>query len=117
MFDGYTSGPSTKDVTYRRRTMGRTRPSVKFILDTPFQIGLDLFLSIQENKQSFILMLSECLATDGIQVRHAEGDVDFLIVKTATEASQDVTVIGEDTDIWFFLCHHSTISYSSHKKK
>ena len=108
VFDGYESGPSTKDIAHIRRTHGVTGPNVAFNEATPFKGKKDSVLSNSENKQRFLNLLSERLLKAGYQVIHAVDDADVLIVKTAISCSEksDTVVIGEDTDLLVLLCHH-----------
>lgn len=57
VFDGYCSGPSTKDVTHFRRSKGKKGTVVKFSSDTPFRSKKEFFMHNNENKQSFIFLL------------------------------------------------------------
>jgi len=70
----------------------------------------EVFLNNQENKQAFIDMLGVCLTSDGINVLHAQGDADTMIVDTAINLVRQnpTTVIGEDTDLLVLLLHHHT---------
>ena len=108
MFDGYSNGPSTKDITHVRRSMGIVGTPVRFTIDTPFRSSKDSFLKNVENKQNFIYLLGTYLDVRGINVRYAESDADVLIVDTAVEQAETTTtfVIGEDTDLLILLCYH-----------
>ena len=57
VFDGYKSGPSTKDTAHVRRTHGVTGSKVYFSKATPFVSKTDKFLGNPDNKQNFIFML------------------------------------------------------------
>ena len=113
VFDGYRSGPTTKDTTHLRRTRGVTGTRVYFTESTPFKSKKEQFLSNSENKQEFILMLSRFLEDKRYTTMHAESDADLLIVMTAVEYSEhkDVVVIGEDTDLLVLLCYHANLEY------
>ncbi|XP_053373150.1 uncharacterized protein LOC123533634 [Mercenaria mercenaria] len=108
VFDGYSSGPNTKDVTHLRRTKGVVGTRVKFSKDTPFKSNKEAFLRNTENKQNFLLLLGGFLSENGIKVIHASGDADCLIVQTAITSAinHDTFVIGEDTDLLVLLCYH-----------
>ena len=108
VFDGYSTGSSTKDCTHVRRTRGVTCPKVQFKDTTPFRSKKELFLTNVENKQAFINMLSQRLDTKGCRTVHATSDADVLIVKTAVECARvsDTVVVGEDTDLLILLCYH-----------
>ena len=66
------------------------------------------FLTNPKNKQRFINMLGSRLEGEGCHVHHAEGDADFLVMKTAVECADhiDTVVIADDTDILILLIHH-----------
>ena len=109
VFDGYTSGPSTKDIIHVRRNMGTIGTPVRFTKDTPFRSNKDAFLKNTENKQNFILLLGTYLEENGLAVRYADSDADVLIVYTAIEHAETTTtyVIGEDTDLLVLLSYHA----------
>ena len=115
VFDGYTNGPSTKDVTHMRRSKGLVGRNVFFKGNTTFNTKKDLFLSNQQNKQRFIELLSDQLRKAGCTTVHADEDADLPLVKTALEKSleRNVTLIGEDTDILILLLHHMDTSVSN----
>ncbi|KAH3861506.1 hypothetical protein DPMN_024436 [Dreissena polymorpha] len=52
VFDGYLSGPTTKDTAHIRRTHGVVGPKVYFTKCTPLASRKEKFLSIPENKQN-----------------------------------------------------------------
>ena len=110
VFDGYKSGPDTKDVAHLRRTRGKEGTHVKCSTDTHLRMKKEVFLNNQENKQAFVDMLGVCLTSDGIHVLHAQGDADTMIVDTAINLARQnpTTVIGEDTDLLVLLLHHNT---------
>jgi len=109
VFDGYLSGPTTKDAAHLRRSVGAVGPSVHFDEHMMLTSRKDHFLSNPNNKQSFVFLLGRVLESCGCRVLHAEADADNLIVKTATEhsAHSKTTVIGEDTDLLVLLCYHT----------
>ena len=67
-------------------------------------------LSNPENKQCFLLMLSEALQNIGCETHHANGDADLLIVKTAVESARANTMVlvGYDIDLLVLLCYHAS---------
>ncbi len=79
MFDGYQQGPSTKDPTHLRRKTNGVGPEVKLKEHTVMRHKQDVFLSNDNNKQSFILMLGKKLQYYGYTVHHAAADADLLI--------------------------------------
>ena len=115
VFDGYKSGPTTKDTAHVRRTHGVTGSKVYFSKATPFVSKKDRFLGNPDNKQNFIFMLGEVLEENGYSVKHAKGDADVLIVLTALELAEtkDVVVIGEDTDLLVLLLHRANRSHKN----
>jgi hypothetical protein len=109
VFDGYGSGPTTKDQVHLRRSSGIIGPEVHNLSpDKRLSFSKDVFLSNNSNKQAFVYLLSEALEASGCNVLHATGDADTLIVRTALKTSIDSNtfVIGEDTDLLVLLCHH-----------
>ena len=109
VFDGYSSNPSTKDVTHMRRKSQRTAAS-----DTDFDGDMlvcdsrETFLSNHVNKQRFITKLSAALQELGTVTHHAEGDADCLIVRVTLEKAKETStvLIGQDTDLLVLLiCH------------
>jgi len=111
VFDGYDSGPSTKDSAHLRRTREQMT-EVHFTGSTIMNVKKDQFLSNTKNKQSFIFVLSRFLQQVGCQVSHAKGDADMLIVQTTIEStSQSNTVlVGDDTDLLVLLCLHTPMN-------
>ena len=112
VFDGYESGPSTKDAAHIRRSAGITGPTVHFTGDTLLTSRKEVFLSNLTNKQGFIRFISEALTSQGVRVLHSKGDADSLIARTALEyaAAKPTVVVGEDTDLLMLLLHHATQS-------
>ncbi|CAG2249307.1 unnamed protein product [Mytilus edulis] len=112
VFDGYTSGPSTKDHVHMRRTKGVEGAKIIFKTTTPFRSKKENFLTNNENKQNFINMLSDALVKNDFQTEHADADADVLIAKTGVNQSisHPTVVIGEDTDVLVLLIFHCTLS-------
>ena len=108
VFDGYASGPSTKDVTHFRRSKGNIGTNVKFRYDTPFKTKKDTFLGNTQNKQHFICLLGNFLTEKGLKVKHSDADADLLIVTTAVESANEseTHLIGQDTDLLVLLCYY-----------
>ena len=108
VFDGYQSGPSTKDPTHMRRSRGVEGTKVSFKPNTPFKSKKETFLLNLENKQNLINMLSNQFQQYGYSTKHADADADVLIARTGIEGSQErrTVVIGEDTDILVILLFH-----------
>lgn len=124
VFDGYPSGPTTKDVAHIRRAKGVRSAKVNFNDETPIRTKKEEFLSNPSNKQLFINTLGKKLQDSEVQVIHAEEDADLRIVLTAIEISEQhtTTVIGEDTDLLVLLCYHAkdtnnTIYFRSEPKQ
>ena len=65
----------------------------------------------QNNKQSFINMLSRYLQQANCQVYHSTADADLLMVNKAVESARtmDTVLVGDDTDLLILLCHHAEL--------
>ena len=64
-----------------------------------------VFFSNNKNKNQFVQLLSHYLRQDSQIVYNSTGDADTMIVKCALDfAAQgnEVTVVSDDTDYWFF---------------
>lgn len=109
VFDGYTSGPTTKDVTHLRRSDGVVGVEVNFDANMVISCKKEVFLSNSANKQKFVYMLGNYLEKSGCTVVHAEADADLCISQTAIQSAANgpTTVIGEDTDLLVLLCYHA----------
>ena len=107
VFDGYSSTPSTKDVTHLRRTKEKISREVQFTKTSQMNMKKQQFLANTTNKQNFINMLSSSLREVELNTVHASDDADSLIVKTAVEIAdafnKPTAVIGEDTDLLILL--------------
>ena len=88
VFDGYIDGPSTKDVTHRRR--GDRHKGRK----VPFTGSMALCVKRLEQYDN--------------QVMSASGDADLLTAKTGVEATSksDTVLVGDDTDLLVLLCFY-----------
>ena len=109
MFDGYVSGPSTKDATHLRRQHGRkTACDVHFDGEMLICGTKESFLCNPGTKRHFIYTLAQSFMENGIEIFHTDGDADYLIVKTAlTKATEHtVAVIGRDTNLLVLLLYH-----------
>ena len=108
VFDGYSAGPSTKDVTHLRRTRA-IGPDVTFEGEMSFNLKKDDFLSNPRNKERFIKYLGSKLQHAGRRVLYAKADADVLIVKTAIESAEnnDTVLVGEDADLLVLLLYHT----------
>ncbi|KAL8561256.1 hypothetical protein ACOMHN_047112 [Nucella lapillus] len=108
VFDGYLSGPSTKDPTHHRRQKTKACTDVEFELGMTLNVRKEIFLANKNNKQRFIRFLSAALDRNSCTTVCAEGDADMLIIAMALESAKHKTtvVIGDDTDLLVLLCHH-----------
>jgi hypothetical protein len=115
VFDGYSSGPSTKDHTHSRRTKGTESTKIEFRKNTPFKSKKENFLCNNENKQAFINMLSEFLVSNGIRTELAEADADVMIAKTGIVLAENypTIIIGEDTDVLVILLFSFKYKYDA----
>lgn len=108
VFDGYESGPSTKDCAHHRRSRNRKVTNVNITESTKFVGKKEDFLSNEANKQGIIHLIIECLRQKGCTVMQVEGDADVEIAKAAVtnSASKSTTLIGEDTDLLLLLLYY-----------
>ena len=109
VFDGYPSGPTTKDNTHLRRTKGCCGPKVQFSGQTLISMKKVEFLSNPVNKQRLINILADRLERAGCAVEQSRGDADTLIVMTAVKSAEtfDTVVVGDDTNLLVLLCFHA----------
>jgi hypothetical protein len=108
VFDGYDSGPTTKDHEHLRRST-KAAPTVVFYYSTPAYSNQAAFLANQQNKKAFVDQLMQHLIAAGMNVDQAAGDADCLIVDTALQAARigaPVTLVANDTDILVMLLYH-----------
>ena len=108
VFDGYSTSPTIKDMTHRRRSTKTSRnvnlsPCMKFVGQK------EHFLANENNKQAFISLISEMLKKCGCTVYIADSDSDVDIVHAAVSSSENATTtaIGEDTDLLILLLYHA----------
>ncbi|ESP02014.1 hypothetical protein LOTGIDRAFT_157147 [Lottia gigantea] len=111
VFDGYASGPTTKDAAHLRRSRVVVGTKVSFSESTPCSSKRDHFLSNGVNKQAFIDLLSKHLEENGCKTFHSDGDADVLIVKNAVQCSiaSPTVLIGDDTDLLVLLCFYADL--------
>ena len=111
VFDGYDSGPTTKDATHQRRQAGGVGPLINFTTNMVITTKKDVFLSNDSNKQRFLHLLGLKLESVGCDVYHANADADVLIVMKAVESARSDTtiVVGEDTDLLILLCFYGEL--------
>ena len=59
IFDGYSNGPSSKDVTHKRRAKGMDKrsPTIKFSSDMKFGGNKEVFLANKTNKGLYISLV------------------------------------------------------------
>ena len=90
VIDGYSNGPSTKDMTHLRRTNGCSGgPDICFSGDTLLCETKQRFLMNSSNKQRFIQHLMATFRENGFETVQAPGDADCLIVKAALEKAAE----------------------------
>jgi hypothetical protein len=109
VFDGYESGPSTNDHVHANRSMGNCSNEVNFKPSMKCVMTKEVFLASGSNRVKLISLVSQQLENVGCHVRMADADADLLIAQTAVELSEgnQVTVIGEDTDLKILLLYIS----------
>ena len=78
-----------------------------FNLSMKLELKKDDFLSNKDNKQRFLGVLGEHLATGGCEIAHATGDSDVPIVQAAVKVSDtcEAVLVGDDTDLLVLLIH------------
>ena len=110
IFDGYGSGPSTKDVTHSPRYSTLKSSTINFTEDMMFTSTREKFLANSLNKQKFIRLIGNKLEKKGCTVIHSRDDADLNIAMYAISysAHKNVSVIAEDTDILILLLSLAT---------
>lgn len=110
VWDGYSSGPTTKDMTHLRRSKGLIGRAVHFTPEMTLQSTKEQFLANKENKQRIVFTLGNALE-QSCTVIHAKGDADVLMVKEAIKSakSKPTVLVGEDTDLLILLAHFATV--------
>ena len=76
VFDGYLSGPSTKDMTHSRRSKSNSKREVIFDRNTKFTMTKEEFLSNLSNKGNFIRILGDTLGEKGCTVVYSKDNAD-----------------------------------------
>ena len=74
-------------MTHQRRSNGNAGTTVAFTGDTPVILKKDQFLANRQNKQRFIIMLSEEFTKKNCETHDATGDADLLIVQNAMQSA------------------------------
>ena len=108
VFDGYGSGPSTKDEAHQRCAMSKhIGAEVVFKPEMQLTMKKKAFLVNPRNKQKFLYFIGSELEKAGVELYHSAGDADFDIVSTCSMAKRrSVVVVGDDTDLLVLLLHH-----------
>jgi len=100
VFDGYESGPSTKDMTHSERVRSGIGAEVhlKWGHDLYYEERLFPFQQVQHGKVHHI--------RHGIGVLPAGADADVLVVQTAVASAErhNTVLVGDDTDFLVLLC-------------
>ena len=76
IFDGYESGPSTKDMTHQRRSGQVMSPVINFTGNMALSFSKDKFLSNDTNKQNIINLIGKILQIAGYNVVFSQEDAD-----------------------------------------
>lgn len=108
VFDGYDTGPNTKDHEHKRRA-SKLSPDVAFNPQMQVYRNQTAFLSNSNNKSKLVTALMSHLEGCGFTVDQAPDDADTLVVKTALQlalSGSTVTVVANDTDILVMLVYH-----------
>ena len=105
IFDGYSDGPSTKELEQSQRAKKVQSTEMLFTDEMPVTMRQDRFLANGKNKARLINGLKVHLEQAGISTKEAAAVADTLIVQTAIELSQnkDVVVVGTDTNLLILL--------------
>ncbi len=111
VFDGYPNGPSVKDTT-QNWISGMHVGAIVQVSGSMFCGGRkEDFPSNKENKQRFIILLSDHLKSHGCHTEHARTYADLLIAHTAIAFANWTTkltvLVADDTDILILLCFHT----------
>lgn len=109
VFDGYESGPSTKDEAHQRRSrLSNIGAEVDFKPEMYLTMKKKSFLANPKNKQKFLYFIGNELEKTGVKVKHSTGDADYDIVSKACAiaTTRPVIVVGDDTDLLILLLHH-----------
>ena len=109
VFDGYTSGPSTKDPEHKLRSSKTASPHIIVHESKVVVVNQQSFLNNQKNKDQLIKLLLKHLSHAGHLALQSSGDADVDIAKKALNFAligETVTVIANDTDIMVLLTYH-----------
>ena len=118
VFDGYSSGPSTKYCVHLKRTGGSCGPFISMDPNKIHNIKKDIFLTNHENKQDFIKLLGGTLHDSGCHILYSDSEADILIVETAIKLN-DVSyciVIGDDIDLVVLLIYFCSLKIERNKQ-
>lgn len=111
VLNGYLDGPSTKDVTQRRRAGTRVGATVQLSGSMVLKGRKEHFLHNKDNKQRCIALLSDHLERHGCVAEHARADADLLIEQTDIAAAERTTkptiLVADDADVLILPCCHS----------
>ena len=110
VFDGYNNPASTKTNAHARRSSVRCQDIV-INESNVFYSSQEKFLSNENNKTSFITLISKYLEEDDQAVIKCDGDADTSIVSAAIrlaspKTDNPVIVVADDTDIAIMLLYH-----------
>lgn len=112
VFDGYGNIDCTETATRKMRATKFASQQISFDLDMKPVTKQEEFFGTEANKIDFISNLIEFFKVDGIDVKLADGDVDFLIVSTALDVAENtqhpVILAGNDTDLQCMLVKRCT---------
>ena len=108
IFDGYGSGPSTKDEAHQRRSSSNIGAEVNFNPEMQLTMKKKTFLANTTNKQRFLYFIGNELIKAGVEVQHSTCDADYNIVSTAytMAKTRSMAVLGDDIDLLVLLLHH-----------
>ncbi|KYM93404.1 hypothetical protein ALC62_15994 [Cyphomyrmex costatus] len=103
VFDGY-NFKSTKSAERNRRNRKQKCADIFFNENIPITVAQEKFLSNENNKTSFIKLLSQELKNNNITVIEAPDDADTIIVQTAlSQTASPVLIVSEDIDVLVIL--------------
>ena len=95
-------------MTHQRRDGQVMSPVINFTGNMALSFSKDKFLSNDTNKQNIINLIGKILQIAGYNVVFSQEDADVDIVLAAIKEShyQNVTVVGEDTDLLILLMYY-----------
>ena len=97
VFDGDKTGPPTKDSTSHHRA-GCEGRKVMLNLSMKLQLKMNDFLSNKDNKQWFLCLLGEHIATCGCEIAYIP-----LALKVSDTC--EALLVGGDTDLFVLVIH------------